>query len=108
MQYSHPAPISCTQSTKHQRRNRTLYSASALVSDGAAASGASLDSAGAALLVSAVGSASEEVQRVWKKLVHFLGKRTTPRLTYQVVSQELHDQCGVFVAFLAEGIKFCE
>ena len=26
--------------------------------------------------------------------------------TYQVISQELHDQGGVFVALLAEGIKF--
>lgn len=28
-------------------------------------------------------------------------------ITHQVVSQELHDQGGVLVALLTEGIKFC-
>lgn len=28
-------------------------------------------------------------------------------VTYQVVSQELHDESGVLVALLAESIKFC-
>ncbi len=28
-------------------------------------------------------------------------------LTYQVVSQELHDEGGVLVAFLAKGVEFC-
>ena len=29
------------------------------------------------------------------------------KLTHQVISQELHDECGVFVALLTEGIQFC-
>lgn len=34
-------------------------------------------------------------------------KRRPLFMSYQVVSQELHDQCGVLVALLAEGIEFC-
>ena len=86
----------------------TLYSASALASVGAAS--VSLVSAGAAVVSAAAGSASEEVQRVWKKSVspiREIKQREHGSTAYQVISQELHDQCRVLVAFLAQGVEFC-
>ena len=106
---NHPSPYRLyPECTVYQRQKPTLYSASALASVGAAS--VSLVSAGAALVSAAAGSASEEVQRVWKKSVspiREIKQREHGSTAYQVISQELHDQCRVLVAFFAKGVEFC-
>lgn len=51
-------------------------------------------------------SASEDVQRVWYRVSKdrdiVVGGNA-----YQVISEQLHDESGVLVALLAEGIEFC-
>jgi hypothetical protein len=57
----------------------------------------------------AVGSASDEVQRVWRgrKLAGKLENLDELCGSYQVVTEELHNKRGVLVALLAEGVKLC-
>ena len=77
----------------------------ALVSAGASALASALGAseAGSAAGASAVGSASEEVQRVCSKLASCADRER--HSTYQVVPQELHDQSGVLVALLRQGVE---
>ena len=75
----------------------------ALVSSVAAGASADSLASGAA---SPEGSVSEEVQRVCDGLL-VIDERNSgaSRNTYQVVAKELHDEGGVLVALLAEGVE---
>jgi len=95
--------MECIPIAKHQRHFMPFYCAGSSAAVSAAAAGSSLTSdEGSA---EAAGSASEEVHKVchvgqiWFRCRFF-------ECTYQVVSQELHDQCGVLVTLLTEGIEF--
>ena len=79
----------------------SVFSAEPSAAGAASASlGASLDEPGAA----SCGSASEEVQRVCNHQYGCHLEKISG--THQVVSQQLHDQCRVLVALLAESVKF--
>lgn len=79
----------------------SLGSAFASAGGAAGASDISLLASGAVSF-----SASEEVQRVFKALVYTVIAEETWG-TNQVVSQQLHDQGRVLVAFLTQGIELC-
>lgn len=77
---------------------------------GAAAAGAGASSAsfasGAGALLSPCGSASDDVQRVWLFSSAFCSASNQQcRWGYQVISQQLHDEGRILVAFLTQGIK---
>lgn len=54
------------------------------------------------------GSASDEVQSVYGELVRRFVGGDCQNGSYQVVTEELHDQSGVLVALLAQGVKLCD
>ena len=76
----------------------------------AAAAGASLASfdSGAAAPLSPLGSASEDVQSVWRRHLEFILLAMRDWEPYQVVSQELHDQGRILVALFTQCIQLYE
>ena len=102
-----PIRIQCDQSLGIAPRVR-VYSA-ALDSSGASAAVPAASSLAPSVWPAPAVSLSEEVQRVCLDVsTKSHARYITQGTTYEVVTQELHDERRVLVALLAKGVKFCK